>query len=424
MEELTATSSTTKTIKISEDIFNPNTAKSRKNKTSKRTRKPVLDTVQLQAKLINNINKRNIIVNNRNQVGGVVDTSSQQSAVSFSESPSHPVAKSIDTHLIHHTDPPPMHIKEPTKSEYEESLNFMSAIKESPRTYRKPKIKPIFTQDTIIHINTPSLENVDISRNRIGAPLKYNIDTEIPHGCLKNGLKKTLKNINNSVGGNHSRVTFDPSIVFSSEAGRLTIEPMTSNRPSPLGNTSTLVDPSNKENLDYLRAIVIPDDDDTKVLLEIAKPVPEDTKKIQMDKDETINEPPIIEPIVTLDISNEPPLYTDVADLQNTNKVTVGGTRRYKIKKTFRLGKHPTKKIVSIFCKNIEMINEIKKIQSTLKNKSINDMKRYLVHKSLMSVGSTAPNDIIKHMYISAITSGNIYNKTTDMMVDNFIKTS
>jgi hypothetical protein len=424
MEELSTTSNT-KTIKISEDVFNPNTAKSRKTKTIKKTRKPVLDTAQLQAKLINNINKRNTLVNNRKQVGGVSDTSKPQSVVSFSESTSQPVAKSIDTPLVHPKDPPPPPIKEPAKSEYEESLHFMSAIKEPPRKYRKPKLPQVDKQDNIIHIHAPSSEHVDISQNRIVAPLKYNIDNEIPHGCLKNGLKKTLKNINKSVGVAPKHVTFDPSIVASSDAGRLTIEPMTPHQPSTLGNTSTLLDASNKETSDYLGAMVIPDEDETSVLLEPAKTVPEDTKKIQMDKDETIPEPPIINPIVQPEISNEVPLYTEGANSQNTSNVKVGGgTRRYKIKKTFRLGRHPTKKIVSIFCKNIEMINGIKKIQSTLKTKSINDMKRYLVRKSLMSVGSTAPNDIIKHMYVSAITSGNICNKNPDMMLDNFIKTS
>lgn len=405
MEKLTNTPNT-KTIKISEDVFNTTPAKSRKNKTIKRSRKPVIDTAELHAKLINNINRRNTMVNNRPQIGGNLETPKIPSIQASPEPPS----------LV---TPPPKEpqptVKEPAKSEYEESLTFMSAIKEPPRKYRKPRLPLSDTQDNIL--NTSNSDPVDNSQH-IKATLTYKIDKDIPHGCLKNGLKKTLKNIHPSVGVSQKHVTFEPSIGPPTDDGRLTIEPMHPEPPSTPSNGSIPLDTANKENSDYLRAIVIPDEDESKVSVDTTKDEPEDTKKIQMNKDDTPNEPVDPDHMLPIDPATTPAVYTDVANSQNNKITSRGGTRRYKVKKTFRLGRHPTKKIVSIFCKNLEMINGIKKIQSTLKNISISDMKRYLVRKSLMNIGSTAPNDIIKQMYVSAITSGNIQNKNSKVLLD------
>ena len=49
----------------------------------------------------------------------------------------------------------------------------------------------------------------------------------------------------------------------------------------------------------------------------------------------------------------------------------------------------------------------------------MSEIKRYLREHNLIKVGSNAPNDILKKMYESAMLSGNIMNKTPDIMMHN-----
>jgi len=94
------------------------------------------------------------------------------------------------------------------------------------------------------------------------------------------------------------------------------------------------------------------------------------------------------------------------------------------IKKTikkYKLGKNGTRKIVSVLCKNKDTIKNIKKDTQEFSNTSINKMKQYLINKTLLSVGSYAPDDVIKQMYVNAKLTGDIINHNDHLLLDNFI---
>jgi len=81
-----------------------------------------------------------------------------------------------------------------------------------------------------------------------------------------------------------------------------------------------------------------------------------------------------------------------------------------KIKKIFKLGKNKKTSKVGILIKNKRTRRLVDKDIRHLKKKKMKDIKKYLVEHALIKVGSSAPNNILRDMYINCYSSGNITN--------------
>jgi uncharacterized membrane-anchored protein len=60
--------------------------------------------------------------------------------------------------------------------------------------------------------------------------------------------------------------------------------------------------------------------------------------------------------------------------------------------------------------------------QKDLKKKSINDIKLYLKDHNLIKIGSSAPNDVLRKLYESAMLAGEITNSNSETLLHNFTK--
>lgn len=60
---------------------------------------------------------------------------------------------------------------------------------------------------------------------------------------------------------------------------------------------------------------------------------------------------------------------------------------------------------------------------SGLKKVPLLDIKKYLRERNLIRVGSQAPEYILRELYESSKLSGNVENKSTDVLYHNFINT-
>jgi hypothetical protein len=375
MDSNGSSSKNTKTIQISEDVFSMSTKKTSKAKTLKRKPRPVIDTAQLQEQLLNNMKLRSSITRNRKD-DTLQATHAPNTVVS--------TPKSIPT-------PPPKVL-----SEYEASLIFMNTLSLPPKRSKPAKIEPP-KPEPINPATDPS-----ISSTVSTGGLSYKVDNDVAHGCLKNGIKKTYKNITSKNTSSH-KVSFnlsDVSQVDDAIGG---------------GTSSTIiihdaVPPATPD--EYIDPVVLSSD-----TLEKEEPdtPTENVKKVHIEDQK------IAEPIVSTDVP------APRKPQQNTTIIRPMSTKKNKhlktIRKTFKLGKHPTQRVVSVFCKSAEMITEIKKVQAKMKTVKLDNMKRYLVRKSLLSIGSPAPSDVIKQLYLSAVASGDVVNHNDDVLLKNFMGT-
>lgn len=93
---------------------------------------------------------------------------------------------------------------------------------------------------------------------------------------------------------------------------------------------------------------------------------------------------------------------------------------RKTITRKYKLGKQGN--VVGVLIKNNETRKNIQREHGLLKRKSIHDIKKYLIEKNLLKVGSAAPNDVLRKMYEDAILTGEVENVGKGVILHNFLK--
>ena len=119
----------------------------------------------------------------------------------------------------------------------------------------------------------------------------------------------------------------------------------------------------------------------------------------------------------------EEPIY---GNLKNGKKLTYRQTLKKKIKthteKKYILGKNKTSKKIGIFIKNNISRRNIEKDKLNLKNTKIKTVKNYLKKNNLIKYGSTAPNNLLREIYVNSVLCGDINNINGDTLIHNYYK--
>jgi hypothetical protein len=147
---------------------------------------------------------------------------------------------------------------------------------------------------------------------------------------------------------------------------------------------------------------------------------------------------PKSDPERTMDISVAPliqevpvMIMTETAEANQNDAYTTpnantggGGSKRIKktIKRTYTLGKSKIHKKVGVLIKDKNTRKRVLNAQRDIKRHGINDIKQYLRNHGLMKAGSSAPNDIVRKIYESAMLSGEVTNQDKDILLQNFLK--
>ena len=90
------------------------------------------------------------------------------------------------------------------------------------------------------------------------------------------------------------------------------------------------------------------------------------------------------------------------------------------IKRKITLGKHKNR--VGVLIKNKKTRKNIKKEMDTLRKKSMNQVKKYLRKHNLIKIGCAAPDSMLRDMFTDIYSSGDVYNKNSDILLHNYVE--
>ena len=92
------------------------------------------------------------------------------------------------------------------------------------------------------------------------------------------------------------------------------------------------------------------------------------------------------------------------------------------LKRTFRIGKSLKDQKISVLISNKTLRKEITNTDTTLKQASMIDVRRYLVKHGLIKIGTSSPPDVLRQMYESAsLMCGNVINHNSETLMYNFL---
>jgi hypothetical protein len=271
-------------------------------------------------------------------------------------------------------------------------LELPEGLKESPMVF----YAPLPTNDPPITLTPPNTN--------------YMVDNKVPYGCLKGGVKPTFKTWNKTQRQQQSVVQPSLNINTSSLGG---------------SSNTTLRETKMKELKEKMRR--------KQQTIEVAQPPPmapapppisAPTPQAQPEPERAMEIPVVQAMIMTDTAPANQTISPSLADVPILQTGGGGGSKRIKktIKRTYTLGKSKIHKKVGILIKDKHTRKRVLNAQRDIKRHGINDIKQYLRTHGLMKAGSSAPNDIIRKIYESAMLSGEVTNQDKDILLQNFLK--
>ena len=235
-------------------------------------------------------------------------------------------------------------------------------------------------------IYTGTIDDLEISKTSLlpssttFSPVKLSDDA--PYGCLKNGNKPTFRAYNKTIKNN---------IRFSDDENNSSNTDNCSNRQAKLKQLQ------NKHNKKIHSKT-------------------HDNKKLKYENNDNDNED---------DNEHDKDDHSDDSD-ENSKKHNLRKTKikrhlRKTITKKFKLGKQ-SGNVVGVLIKNNDTRKNIQKEHGLLKTKQLADVKKYLVEKNLIKIGSTAPSGIIRNIYEASMLTGEVENIGKGVGLHNFLE--
>jgi len=297
--------------------------------------------------------------------------------------------------------------------EFNDSINYL-------QTLSKQKQKEELERKTIKNYNSLGgqdlqhpIINIDLPDELLQATIKqplitepYNINTyykgdSIPYGIIKGGIKPSYKDWsrtqrNNIVTNPNSSLIIDGGILSSHQSTR--------------ENRLNLLKEKIKEKIKQKEVSEKTDPLLNEML--IKKPI----------SSEILIPTPSIQPVTPPGIIVEQKLQqTQPNQSVNEPIIAMKHITKKTIKRKYTLGKSETKRRVSVLIKDRGTQKKILTAQKDLKRKNMPEIKEYLRHHNLIKIGSNAPNDVLRKLYESAMLSGEITNRNSNILLHNCI---
>jgi hypothetical protein len=223
------------------------------------------------------------------------------------------------------------------------------------------------------------------------------------YGCLKNGNLPTYRHFVNKTRMNK------PSLIVGGELPNLLNIPqqITLSQPAPVLNTTTNINSSipkpNGNLLSFNGGSNITPLSNTNANVNMHTQIAEQKINQSLKR-----------------ISEMKQTATKLKDLKR--RMISIPKRRKTIRRTYKIGKSSVFPRISVLVSNKTLRNNINNKSQLLKQVDISEIKKYLIKRGFIKVGSTAPNDVLRKMYEeSVLMCGELQNHNPDNLLYNYL---
>lgn len=424
--------STKKTIQINPELFKLSGNKTRKNKEKKElTLTPLVSPNKLRQKYLNRIkeHKKNELKGSTG--GSSVTTATTSNSDEFFNALDYlnKKKKDVEKEKFHKvlnnktlkTSPSPQSLSTPMHSSMSNNqyIPLLSSIS-SPLVELE---LPFDLQEP-----TPSMQTMQSTGGSI-MNLKYKPVEDVPYGCLKGGTKPSYRSWIQT-----RKNSEQPSSELQIPSVRPPTPPkrnMFVNTPTPApiiatNPAPTIVD-SREQRLEQIKYKLKkiqerengskPEYQTLNSTLEMLEPFgPGGVMAAAATK-------MTLDPLVPFD--EDKTEITSIPTIKEELKIPKGPELKNYIKRTIRrkftLGRSDKLRKVGILLKDKQTRKNVLNAQKELKKTNITDVRKYLRQHGIIKVGSTAPNDILRKTFESAMLAGEITNMNKDVLLHNFL---
>jgi hypothetical protein len=283
--------------------------------------------------------------------------------------------------------------------------------------------EPIPTQSNYFLTTQPTSQSANIMN------LKYKPPDDVPYGCLKGGVKPSYRSWIQTR-KNSEQQSSDlqiPSVRPPTPPKRNTFIDAPLTTPLIASNSAPTIVDSREQRLEQIKHKLKkfqerengskPEYKTLNSTLEMLEPfgpggaIAAAATKMTLD------------PLIPFD--DDKTEITNVQTIKEELKIPKGPELKNYIKRTIRrkftLGRSDKLRKVGILLKDKQTRKNVLNAQKELKKTTITDVRKYLRQHGIIKVGSTAPNDVLRKTFESAMLAGEITNMNKDVLLHNFL---